>query len=133
MTEQMTPDEVLATIARHRDTHESLGVVDAYSAQEYPRLRDAHAAVAALIARNAELEAEVIGRSLGEVHALIAENAALQADRDHLLTSLRIIRDCEFFGGDEWLQAVEVLQKMAGNAITHNEKVQAARAEAGHG
>lgn len=55
---KMSADEVLATIARHRDTHESLGVVDAYSAQEYPRLRDAHAAVAALIARNAELEAD---------------------------------------------------------------------------
>lgn len=104
MTEQtMTPAEVLAVLNRANSILDVHGYMHTAT-----RVREAHTAVAALIARNAELE----------------------ADRDHLLTSLRIIRDCEFFGGDEWLQAVEVLQKMAGNAIAHNEKAQAARAEA---
>jgi len=46
----MSPKDALAVIARHRDAHESLSLYDAYSAQEYPRLRAAHAAVAELIA-----------------------------------------------------------------------------------
>lgn len=73
---KMSADEVLAVIARHRDTHESLGVVDAYSAQEYPRLRDAHAAVAALIAERDALRAsldEILNYSGGADSALSDE------------------------------------------------------------
>ena len=66
MTTPMTADDVLATIARHRDEHESMAMCDAYSAQEYPRLRDAHEAVAAVYAeRDALLEiAEMTVRNL---------------------------------------------------------------------
>lgn len=49
--------DVLAVITKHRDSHAAMALADAYSAQEYPKLRDAYTAVAALIAeRDALLE-----------------------------------------------------------------------------
>ena len=54
----------LAVIAKHRDSHMLTALADAYSAQEYPRLRDAHdvaelalAELTARRARDAEVEA----------------------------------------------------------------------------
>lgn len=78
MTEQMTPDEVLAVIAKHRDSHRSCALADAYSAQEYPRLRDAHTAVAALIAeRNALRDIAAIAHDAGLQYLSEAEALVL--------------------------------------------------------
>lgn len=77
MTEQtMTPDEVLARLSKIASPNGSL-----------------YTAVAALIARNAELEAASIGRDLGEVHALIAENSSLTSERDAYRDVLREFQD----------------------------------------
>lgn len=72
---------------------ESICVLGCDDCSETLAVVPTHTAVAALIRRNAELEAEVIGRSLGEVHALIAENAALTAERDAYRDVLREFQD----------------------------------------
>lgn len=57
MTEETSSVDVLAVIARHRDSHMCMMMSDAYSAQEYPRLTDTHDAICALLAMAANVVA----------------------------------------------------------------------------
>lgn len=94
MTEQtMTPGDVLAADSPILDVLNEAEEALQGLPHLARRLREAKVDVLALIARNAELEAESIGRSLGEVHALIAENSALTSERDAYRDVLREFQD----------------------------------------
>ena len=103
-TDTMTADDVLATIARHRDAHAALSVSDAYSAQEYPRLRDAHEAVAAVYAERdalAEFRKEAASLTL-DIKAGLAE---LLLERDALLSRVAELET----GAARWQHARKLL------------------------
>jgi hypothetical protein len=79
----MDKSEVLETIARHRDSHRSMVLADAYSAQEYPRLRDAHVAVSELYSEVERLRrairpatTETFAADVAEYEANLAEGGA---------------------------------------------------------
>lgn len=149
----MTPDEVLAVLDREAN-HAWLYRLESYAGHSEREMaaqrgKEARTAVAALIARNAELEAASIGRDLGEVHALIAENAALTAERDALRETVGLFADdaqrLEFLidkeviphkMGDTGLYMLIGADHYPYNGEEHDtprEAIDDARAEAGHG
>lgn len=128
MTEQtMTPDEVLAVIAKHRDSHRSCALADGYSAQEYPRLRDAHDAVAALIAEHNE-DQGVIAVWRGRCERAEAERDALIAERDAAMDICRALAKLRDGLDNSNSSAEEMASRLA-----HKAQALAARAEVGHG
>jgi hypothetical protein len=61
--------DVLAVLARHRDSHVAAAATDAFSAQEAPRLTAAHDALAALLALAKNFE--VIGPDVNGIVWLV--------------------------------------------------------------